>query len=166
MDLALIETHTQRRDEATREEVEKATFKIEEWPVFTHAAQQALSQIMDTHFILTPRIYDHPGQLIGPRDYARRFRGATVILKFIFTCYKWNNKNTFCADLAHIRVLVTPSPYTPVTPRYKRKHVLAYDPEFTITQPDFKKAQLESHTEGIIVVDHTAALRLTCLAEE
>ena len=54
----------------------------------------------------------------------------------------------FCADLAHMRVLITPSPLTPVTPGYKRVAVLEYHPEFTITQPDFKKAKLESQPEG------------------
>ena len=71
-------------------------------------------------------------------------------MKFTFTCYKWNNKNTFCADLAHMRVLVTPDPRTPVTPRYMRTMVLEYDPEFTISQPDFKKAKRdEADEEGI-----------------
>lgn len=137
----------------TKEQVESVQFDIREWPVNTPAAREALAEIIDSHYIITPRIYDFPGQLIRPRDYARRFRGATVVIKFSFTCYKWNNKNTFCADLAHMRVLVTPSPLTPVTPRYKRAMVLEYDPEFTITQPNFKKAKLDSQTEGILAFE-------------
>ena len=116
---------------------------------------------------MTPRIYDFPGQLIRPRDYARRFRGATVIVKFIFTHYGWNNRNTFCADLTHMRVLVTPSPLTPVTPRYKRSMVLEYDPEFTITQPDFKKAKLQKENEGILsIVNHNTGIELMSFTED
>ena len=125
----------------TSEELAKVHFNISEWPVITPTARQALAEIVDTHYIVTPRVYDLPGQLIRPLDYARRFRGATVIAKFTFTYYQWGDKNTFCADLAHLRVLVTPSPFTPVTPRYKRSMVLDYDTEFSITQPDFKKAK-------------------------
>jgi hypothetical protein len=29
--------------------------------------------------------------------------------------------------------------------------VLDHNPEFTITQPDFKKSRLESHEEGILI---------------
>ena len=161
-----IDSWAQRRDEATPEEAASALFDISQWPVNTPLARQALAEIVDSHYILTPPVYDFPGQLIKPRDYARRFRGATVIAKFSFTHYKWDGKNTFCADLAHLRVLVTPSPLTPVTPRYKRHHVLDYDPEFTITQPDFKKAKLESHTEGTPLLVYPEGFDLISITEK
>jgi hypothetical protein len=125
------------------------TFDVKQWPVITRAARQALDEIVDTHYIVAPPVYDHPGQLIRPRDYARRFRGSIAIVKFHLTRYKLPKQNVVCLDLAHLRVLVTPSPLTPVTPRFKRTMVLDLDLKFSITQPDFKKAKLETHTEGI-----------------
>jgi len=95
------------------------------------------------HYIITPPVYDHPGQLIHPLDYARRFRGATAIVEFGITHFQWANKNTF--ELAYLRVLVTPSPRTPVTPRFKRSMVLRHDQKFVITQPDFKRAKLDDN---------------------
>jgi len=121
-------------------------FDIARWPVFTKDAKAALAEIAKTHYIRTPPIYDLPGQLVTPAMYFRRFRGATVVVKFTVCFYKWSSKNTFCADLAHLRVLVTPSPLTPVTPRYKR--TLDLDPEFPIYRPDFKKAK-EGDKDGI-----------------
>jgi len=157
----------QRRDEVPPEEVKNALFNISKWPVNIPSARDALAEIVDTHFILTPPVFDFPGQLVPPSAYARRFRGATVIAKFSFTHYKWGTKNMFCADLAHLRVLVTPSPLTPVTPRYKRQHVLDYDTEFTITQPDFKRAKLDSHTEGIpVLLVHPRGFELMSFTED
>ena len=102
-----------------------------------------------------PPVYDHPGQLIQSRDYARCFRGATVIVNFGITYFSWENKNTFCAELAHLCVLVTPSPYTPVTLRLLKRMVLDHDRRYPITQPNFKKARLDE--EGIL------ALALLCI---
>ena len=136
-----------------QEVVDKAYFNIAEWPVNTSAARRALADIAESHYIIAPRIYDYPGQMVRPLDYARRFRGATGIVTFIFTHYKWPEKNTFCADLGQLRVLVTPSPRTPVTPLYGKRYVLEYDPLFTITQPDFKKAKIYED-EGNLFVDH------------
>jgi hypothetical protein len=140
-------------DEATEEEYELATsiFDITKWPVFTPDARRAIKDIFDTHYILPPPIYDHPGQLVEPLDYPRRFRGCIALVQFNISCFKlpWTDKNTICADLTHLRILVTPNPATPVTPRHKRSRVLRYDPLFTLTgQPDFKKAKLEAEKEG------------------
>ena len=76
----------------TSEELAKVHFNISEWPVITPTACQALAEIVDTHYIVTPCVYDLPGQLIHPLDYARRFRGTTVIAKFTFTYYQWGDK--------------------------------------------------------------------------
>jgi len=143
----LAKYYMQHRDDVTPEVAASSKFKIAKWPVFTKEAKAALTDIAETHFIRTPPIYDLPGQLVMPGMYFRRFRGATVIVKFTFSFYKWEDKNTFCADLAHLRVLVTPSPLTPVTPRYK--HSVDFDPEFPIFKPDFKKAKTQHNAEGI-----------------
>lgn len=142
----------QIQEEAEPGDVTDAIFAIAEWPVRTPAAKEALTAITNSHYILTPPIYDLPGQLVQPTDYYKRFRGATALVGFRVTCYKWDKNNTICADLEHLRVLVTPSPLTPVTPR--RKRPLKVDRKFTITQPDFKKAKLESTVEGTIFPVH------------
>ena len=134
----------------TPEEVESALFKIEEWPVITPSAKNALAAIVDSHFILTPPVYDHPGQLIRPRDYVRHFRGATVVVNFGIMYFSWENRNMFCAELAHLCVLVTPSPYMPVTPHLLKRMVLDHDRRYPITQPNFKKARLDE--EGILAL--------------
>ena len=56
---------------------------------------------------------------------ARRFRGATAIVDFGVTHYQWETLK-FCIELAHLRVLVTPSPLTPVTPHFKRSMILGH----------------------------------------
>jgi len=117
-----------------------------QWPVFTPEAKAAIADIAETHFIRTPPVYDIPGQLIIPNLYAKRLRGATVSIKFTFAHYGWSKSNVFCADLAHLRVLVTPSPLTPVTPRYKR--TLDLDPEFPVYKLDLKKAKSTPIEEG------------------
>ena len=99
------------------------------------------------YYVNAPLVYDHPGQLVHPDDYSKRFKGAIAIVKFNITRFTWAEKNVICADLAHLRVLITPTPSTPVTPRYPRKRVLRHDPEFTITQPKLKKRKLDSHSE-------------------
>ena len=125
-------------------------FQIANWPVHTPDAKAALAEIASTHFIRTPPIYDLNAQLVGPRLYMRRFRGAVVLLNFTFSCYKWPKKKTvFCADLAHLRVITTPSPLTPVTPRYK--HTVDFDPEYPLYPLNLhvaKKAKLDTHEEG------------------
>ena len=149
----------QHRDEAPPEILEKVKFNIAKWPVNTDEAKAALADIMETHFIRTPPIYDIPGQLVKPIMYPRRFRGAIAVIKFAFSFYKWGDKNTFCADLVHLRILVTPSPLSPVTPRYKRAHVVDYDPEFPIFQPDLKapdlkKPKIQDDAKGITAHGH------------
>lgn len=56
----------QRQDEATPEDVDDAIFKINDWEVVTPAAKRALTEIAESHYILTPPVYDFPGQLIRP----------------------------------------------------------------------------------------------------
>ena len=142
-----IKWYAQRQEETTPKVVAAADFNIKEWPVLASTAKTALAEIVDSHYILTPPIYDLPGQLVEPGDYFRRFRGAVAIVSFGITCYRWGTKNTICADLAHLRVLVTPSPGTPVTPR--RKRPLDRDTKFSIMEPEFKKAKLEMEFKKI-----------------
>jgi len=136
------ELFVQCRDEAPPEELKNPIFNIAEWPVFSKDARVALANIVDTHYIRAPPIYDLLGNIIKPHMYHRRTRGATIILHFTYTFYKWAKKNTFCADLTHMRILINnPSPQTPITPcRQKRKVVYVHDPEYVLKQPDFKKA--------------------------
>lgn len=131
----------QRRHEVPTEVFEDAKFDIAKWPVFTSDAKAELADMVGSHYIRTPPVYDIPGQLIKPDMYFKRLRGVVVAMNFTFTFYKWGKKNTFCADLSHLRVLVTPSPLSPVTPKYKRNAVVAFDQVFGISQPDFKKAK-------------------------
>lgn len=45
--------------------------------------------------------------------------------------------------------------------------VLEYDPEFTITQPDFKKAKLQKENEGILsIVNHNTGIELMSFTED
>lgn len=69
-----------------------------------------------------------------------------VGVTFSITCFKWGNTNTICADLAHMRIVVTPSPLTPVTPRYKR--VVDFDTEYPLHKLVLKKAKGEDKDEG------------------
>ena len=152
MAVIAIKSFVQRRDEVATEVTENAKFHISKWPVNTKDAKDALAAMVDTHYICTPPIYDVSGELVHPRTYIKRFRGAIAVVKFTVTSYKWDDKNVFCIDLAHLRVLVNPSPGTPTTPRYKRKPVLDRDTEFVFDQPDFKKAKTLRHTDGTPVV--------------
>jgi hypothetical protein len=99
--------------------------------------------------------------------YSKRFRGATVVIKFAFSCYKWGEKNTFCADsnLSHLRVLITPSPLSPVIPCYKRAMVLDFDSELPVYQPDFKKAKAQDDAEGIPALDRLKGLQLMLVTD-
>ena len=75
-------------------------FDIAKWPVVTKDAKTALVEIAKTDFIRTPPIYDRPGQLATPGMYFRRFRGATVVVKFTVCFYKWSvDKNTFLENM-------------------------------------------------------------------
>lgn len=66
----LANWHMQRRDEATAEDLEHVIFDITKWPVATQKVQLALADIVDTHYILTPPVFDQDGALIKPKDYA------------------------------------------------------------------------------------------------
>ena len=131
------------------EVTENPRFHIGNWPVNSKDAKTALSNMLETHYICTPPIYDIFGDLVEPQLYFKRFRGAIAVVKFTLTFYKWDDKNSFCLDLAHLRVLVIPSPGTPTTPHPKRKLVLNHDTEFVFNQPDFKKAKTRGHARGM-----------------
>ena len=141
----------QSREEVPAEVVKKAKFDIAQWPVFTNDAKIALEAIADTHYIRAPPIYDIPGQLVKPHMYFKRFRGALVVVHFNVTHYKWDTKNTFCMDLAHLHVLITPSPATPVTPRQKHAAVLGVDERYPIKQPNFKRARIDEEGNPSLV---------------
>ena len=124
-----------------------------EWPLNTSAAKRAREEIADTHYILTPPVYDRTGRLIRPEDYVKRIRGATVVVTFTMTRYNRDRKTIVSADLEHLRVVVTPSPPTPAAPRFF-KRVLDHDSRFSITQPDFKKVKHGAHAEGNLTLTH------------
>jgi len=85
--------------------------------------------------------------------YHKRFRGAFVVLHFTVTSYKWEKTNTFCMDLAHLRVLATPSPTTPVTPTQKHSKVRKADDRYPLKQPSLKKARIDEE-EWSMVAHH------------
>ncbi|KIL54711.1 hypothetical protein M378DRAFT_18628 [Amanita muscaria Koide BX008] len=112
--------------------VETKWWEIENWPVQTHAALEALPGLCATHKVVAVPAYDMHGHLIHPSFYRSRLVGAVVELGFELTHWSMKAKgeeeacDTFAADLVTLRVIVPPKPVR-VTPR-KRRVVHKLDP--------------------------------------
>ncbi|KAM6495527.1 hypothetical protein JOM56_008233 [Amanita muscaria] len=109
--------------------VEAKWWEIENWPVQTHAALEALPGLCAMHKVVAVPAYGH---LIHPSFYHSRLVGAVVELGFELTHWSMKAKgeeeacDTFVADLVTLRVIVPPKPVR-VTPR-KHRVVHKLDP--------------------------------------
>ncbi|OCH86571.1 hypothetical protein OBBRIDRAFT_806695 [Obba rivulosa] len=108
-----------------------AMYRMDGWPVSSREARLALQDIRDTHRPRPLPAYDMHGALIPPTDYTKMLRGALAIVRFNVVAYTFGkppkHRQTFCADVTYVRVLVPPTaPSLPVSPRKRRVH--ARDP--------------------------------------
>ncbi|OCH88803.1 hypothetical protein OBBRIDRAFT_836312 [Obba rivulosa] len=99
-----------------------AEFRMEGWPVSSMQARNVLREIKDTHRTRALPVYDMHGVPIPPLAYTKMLRGALVVVRFNMVAYTFGkipkHRQTFCADVTYIRVLVPPTaPSVPVSPR-------------------------------------------------
>ena len=127
---------SQHRGEAVPEVVEDTKLDIAKCPVF--------ADIAEMRFIRTSLIDYLPVSLPSLRC---TFCGS-------LSAFTSGGKNTFYADLAHLRVLVIPLPLSPVMPHQKCWTVLDFVAEFPIFQPDFKNPKIQDDVEGIPTLGH------------
>ena len=112
---------------------------IENWPVNTDAAREALPSMHKTHKVIPFPAFDMHGNLIHPSSYRSRLIGAVAELDFELTHWamKKNPPNdTYSADVVALRVIVPPKSVS-LTPR-KRMVPLKLDP-FESPTPNSKK---------------------------
>lgn len=107
-------------------------FSTKEWPLRHPEAKPELQKLEQTHVPIPIPAYDLESagrrDLILPKDYEAKLKGAVVQLEFHINHWKINDKHSFTADIAKIRVLVPPVvPRAPDTPTPKRKRVRRFD---------------------------------------
>ncbi|KAJ7175972.1 hypothetical protein C8R46DRAFT_1080231 [Mycena filopes] len=97
-----------------------ATFKIDQWPVASEAAREAIEQMKATHRVNYLEAFDASGKLVIPTAYEEKLRGSLAIIRFTLSHYyiRGENVNSFTANIDHIRIL---NPPTPASPSKKRR---------------------------------------------
>ena len=106
------------------------TLTIDNWPVQSEAAIEALKDMKGRYHVVPIPAYDMHGELIHPSFYRRRLEGALVAVHFTLTHWAIKSgtvgSDVYTSDIVNIRVLAPPKPNL-VTLR-KCGKVPAFDP--------------------------------------
>jgi hypothetical protein len=105
-------------------------FHIANWPVFSPSAKKELESMLGTHTVVPLPAYDAEGNLISPREYRSKLKGALVAMRFDLTHWAFPARagrpaaDTFVANIRRIDMLEDP-----VAVSTAAKHVLdMFDP--------------------------------------
>ena len=113
-----------------------ATYTIENWPMFSMEAANAIDNIKHTHVINIPPFYDMKFMILDPKTYHQCLEGAVAEIHFTLTHHVIGKgkevKNVFTADIVDI-VIIHGGPPHVVTP--KRRHVYAIHPSSPTKKP-------------------------------
>lgn len=107
--------------------------RLENIPVSGDIAVAELAAMKATHVFNILPAYDVDGDLIMPKDYESRLKGAVVVMSATLKHYDFTARasspasNTFVADVVKIRVLVPP---VELVAEQERKRVPARDTDF------------------------------------
>ena len=100
------------------------------WPVSSPSAKKELASMQGTHNVVPLPAYDSEGNLISPREYRSKLKGALVVMRFDLTHWSFPARegrsaaDTFVANIRRIDLLEESLPISTTT-----KHVLdLYDP--------------------------------------
>lgn len=100
------------------------------WPVFSPSARKELESMQGTHCVIPLPAYDIDGNLISPREYRAKLKGALVVMRFDLTHWTISAKqgrpatDTFVANIRRIDILEESVPVSTIA-----KHVLdMHDP--------------------------------------
>ncbi|KAJ7745690.1 hypothetical protein B0H16DRAFT_1557864 [Mycena metata] len=104
-------------------------YQLLDWPVRSIEAQQALQKMDATHRVNVVPAYDVEGNLISPTQYVSALKGAVV--RADLTLLHWHigrdRRDAYVAEIAAIRVLVTPKVARTPSPRKRNSTVAATD---------------------------------------
>ena len=119
---------------------------IENWPVKSQAATEALPALSKTHKVVAVPAYDMNGDLIHPLFYRTRLSGAVAEIAFELSHWSMRSRgaepacDTFAADLVAVRILLPPK-LVAVTP-WSRKVVHKPEPLAAPTAGPSKRPRL------------------------
>ncbi|KAK0190766.1 hypothetical protein F5146DRAFT_1137592 [Armillaria mellea] len=121
------------------------TWTMENWPVTSDAAREALKDMKRTHGVDPLPLYDSEDTLVDPELYSRSLIGATVEVRFSLCHWRIMNEDVYVAYVDSMYILPVPAMVLS-SPATKRRFVQAEPPlspskrlrpcEATLTEPD------------------------------
>ncbi|KAF9232798.1 hypothetical protein BU15DRAFT_80809 [Melanogaster broomeanus] len=84
------------------------TYDLDDWPVHSEGARNALDDMKSTHHAIPLAAYDVDDQLIPPTSYRQQLQGALVEIHFNLSHSAFKGKDMYTADIHSIRVITVP----------------------------------------------------------